>query len=344
MRKFLLLFLCSFSLYAQSFADRNKKTLITALPKTDGRFTYEITGTSANVLFKVSPDYWDRNYHLESDNAGVAANKADQSLWTAQDKSFFFVSVGVKDINKSYNDFFSELNQPTVELGLSFAFNSVYWVNWAKLDQYYSPIKQWDFYAKLFVNNTFSKYYDTVNEIETKQSEWPLFNYGAQLDYIAYRKRIWFPLTFTLSRGMPVDNTKPYSAIPSSIDAESTKYDIGKPIGKYGNVLDKGQWNSRFSLSTLYLLGDFSGSNWIDQKLSRLCLLPNYSTYGTIDGQWTNLAGASIGLLKDKYDSTNKASLDIKPLLQFGVDWQSDPVSHVWSKPYWIFSFKGTIK
>lgn len=347
MRKILLLLSFSFSLTlsAQSFADRNKRTLLNALPKELGYWgSFEITATSANILLKCSPDYWDRSYNLDVDDQEVKDNPTDETLLTAKDKSFFFASLIVKDVNKSYTDFFSNLNQPTVELGVSYAWNSVYWVNWNKLDQYYSPIKQWDLYTKIFVANTFSKYYDTFNNKEEKQKTWPLFNYGAQADFVAYRKRIWFPITLTIIRGMIVDNTKPYSGLPSAIDSTNERYDIGKATGKYGGALDKDQWNSRLSFSTLCFLGDAKNNNCYDRWFSRFCFLPNYSTYGTIEKKWSHVAGASIGFLKDKYDTTKSNSLDIKPLIQFGIDWQSDPITHVWSKPYWIFSIKGTIK
>lgn len=329
---------------AQSFADRNKRTLLNALPKEVGYWgTYEVTATSASFLFKITPDLLDRTYNLPKDNEAVKKDSSDMSLRTAKDKSFVFLSATVKDVNKSYTDFFSHLNQPTLEVGASFAFNSVYWVNWDKLDEYYSPIKQWDLYAKLFVANTFSKYYDTVNNVESAQKSMPLFNYGSQIDFIAYRKRMWFPITFTIIRGMIVDNTKPYSGLPSTIDLSNERYDIGKPEGKYGGILDKNQWNSRVSIAMLYFLGDAKYDNWYNRSLSRFCLLPNYSTHGTIDKKWSHIAGASIGFLKEKYNTTENTSLDIKPQIQFGVDWQSDPITHVWSKPYWVVSIKGSI-
>lgn len=312
--------------------------------------TYEIGATSANILCRIGSDFWDRPYYLTSDKKAAEEAKAKGEPYmlesTTRDKSFVFASLGIKDVNKSYDDFFTSLNQPTVELSVSLAWNSVYDVNWEKLNTRSNPIKQWDLYIKAFVNNTFSDYYDTQKNSITSQKKWPLVNYGAQLDYIAYRKRVWFPITLTLARGMLIDNIKPYSKLPTVVDSngDPSLYEVGKPVGKYGGVLDKQQWNSRASFTIFTFLGNEAGSGCAENTLSKLCLLPNYSMYGTIDKRWYHVVGGSIGLLKDKYNTSKKTALDIKPLLQFGVDWQSNPMTHVWSKPYWIFSFKGTIK
>jgi hypothetical protein len=328
---------------AQTFEDSNKKTLITILPKDSKRFSYSVGGTAAEVLFVIKK-YNENNYILKSDVAQYN-NTSNDKFITSKDASLFFVSASINDVNKSYNDFFSKYNQPKIEISFSYAINSVTWVNWDKLSLYKNTFfRQWDFYVKYFANNTFTNYYDLDNNKVIKTKDWGLFNTGLQSDFIGYNKRFWIALTGTGYIGMQTDNLKSYQdGIPTSINTENNIVSLGKSVGKYGSELERNQLNFRTSIAFPIFLGDLSNTK-SNKVISRLCLIPNYNQYGTIKEKWYNVAGASLGVLNYGYNSNNNDCIKIKPMLQFGVDWQSNPLENKWGKPNWIFSFKGTFK
>lgn len=330
--------------YSQTFSDSNKKTLISILPKDKG-FTYSVSGTSAELLFALKT-FEESNYILKSDREAYNKNPNDE-LVTSKDASKFFISASIVDVNKSYNEFFSRFNQPKAELSISYAVNSVTWVNWNKLSLYKNNVfKQWDFYIKLFANNTFSDYYDKVNNELTYTSDWPLFNYGLQTDFIGYNRRFWIALTGTTYDGMPTDNLKSYQDyIPTSLNTATTIVPIGKSVGKYGIELDRSQLNYRVSTAFPIFLADLKNGNSKCQKIaSKMSFIPNYSIYGGFHNESYHVFGGSLGILNSGYNSSTNECIKIKPMLQFGVDWQSDPITKIWSKPNWIFSFKGTFK
>lgn len=330
----LLLFTVSCG-FAQSFSDSNKKNLLNVLPKKDKPFSYSINGTSADLLYSFK-DFCVQSYPRKED---------DPTKINSKDASSFFVTLSLSDVNKSYNEFFTDFNQPKLELGFSLAVNKVTEINWNNAAFLSMPFKQWDWYIKLFANNTFSNYYDTSSNLFTHKNNLPFLNYGIQNDFIAYNKRFWIALTTTYTIGMPSENFKPYQEGTSTQLGTSSFYTIGKPSGKYGTrTLNRDLTNGRISVATPIFLGDNDGKgNFIKRNISKLCLIPNYAAYGITNEKWTQLVGISLGLLKNSYNSSDTKSIRISPLLQFGIDWNTVPLESNWSKPNWIMSFKGTI-
>ncbi len=333
---------------AQTFTDRNKKDILTILPKENNRFTYSIGGTKANFIW-IAKKCNENDYVLETDinNYNNASAESKEKYITSKDNSMFFLSASVSNINEKYFSFLTAYNQPLIEISGSYAINSVKWVNWDKLKLFNGKFfKQWDFYLKGYVSNGFSNYFDTANKVLSKQSSLPLLNSGIQADFIGYQKRYWIVFIANMFHGMPTDNLESYQdkIIPALNTTNPTVVPQGKSAGKYGPALNKNQWNGRVNISFPLFLADKANSeSKLNNLISKSVLLPVYGLYGGFQNQWTHVFGASLGILKKGYNSNSHDAIMIKPMLQIGINWQTDNrTKNDISAPGWIISFKGT--
>lgn len=333
---------------AQTFTDMNKKDILTILPKENNRFTYSLGGTKANFTWVVKK--WNENDYVLNPDVNAynnASGQAKENYITSKDNSMFFLSASVSNINEKYFSFLTAYNQPLIELSGSFALNSVKWVNWDKLRLFNGKFfKQWDFYVKGYVSNGFSNYFDTANKVLNKPSTLPLLNSGVQADFIGYQKRYWIVFIANIFHGMPTDNLESYQdkIIPALSSANPTVVPLGKSAGKYGPELNKNQWNGRVNISIPLFLADKANSeSRANNLISKTVLLPVYGLYGGFQNQWTHVFGASLGILKKGYNSNSHDAIIIKPMLQLGINWQTDnKTKNGISAPGWIISFKGT--
>jgi hypothetical protein len=314
---------------AQTFSDHNDKTLFNLLPQSS--FSYEVGGTSASLTYLFGRHKKYTYYKGSSPSPLALINIAPPvgSNYTTADNSLWFVTGSVSDINKDYKSFFTYLNQPTISVGIAYALNNTLWMNWAQLDHF----KQWNSYIKLFANNTISDYYDVHSSKRSAASTWPLFNFGVEGNFTNFSsKTVWINLIGSITHGMPTDGLKSYqNSIPTPITTtDPIVVPIGDGAGHYGDTLNKNQWSYRFAFTPTFFFKD----------KSPICFFPFYETYGISSNRWTNIVGASIGILGKPFD-ISKAS--ISPVLQLGIDWNTNATTkNGWSTPNYILSFKGT--
>jgi hypothetical protein len=146
--------------FSQSIPDNSGRDVFVV--RTINKFSTGVQTSSAKVSFN-SIQKSVISYRLQDDTS-VHLTKSSHS---------FGIELGARNITQSYSRFFSNLNQPTVELSAGWIVSNVTNINnWHSLKEVinwnlFVP-RTYDFYIGGFISNSFINYYDTVNRSLTE--------------------------------------------------------------------------------------------------------------------------------------------------------------------------------
>lgn len=311
----------------------------------------------ANYYWEIQT-YLFRHYSNVKDSSQYYLNK-DSSKYYLTDIGTWskpvFINVSVTNIAKSLNQFFTPSNQPTVGIEFGFIKNSVLvFNNWKKLQRdgrSQFGAYDYDFFYSFYVNTSLINYYDTSSHLVTP-TDWGSFmkfaQYGSKIYWNLYYFR-WLAVSVTSNTyyGLPLESDSSYqNKIPTVISNSPLIVRTSSTNGKFGGGINNASFNQRFSISLPLFLGflrAYSGQGIIDSTLnnsliSKMYLLPSFTTYGPFNGHWTNQLGLSFNLLTKGYGGLNSTIVQGGGV---GTDFITARTHTGWSGP--LFYVSGSI-
>jgi hypothetical protein len=265
----------------------------------------------------------------------------------------FFLNFKVSNLSiKSFGQFFSNANQPTIQLELGAIQNTVLkFDNWDNLTDTKGLLSfyEYDLFYSIYVNTNCIDYVDTVNQKRTPYDWNSLFKfnqYGAKVNFNAYKsKHVTFAFTANGWYGLPLDNDKSFQLSKSvPILSNDTSFKVlGQAAGKYGGDVNSKLLNVRLSLA-IPIFFDFSKEiQWLfrfaQDKGSKFYIMPSYAPFISTHSQWTHQVGLSLNLLAQPYGPPNSTIVQAGG---FGFDLLSNRKAHTgWGSP--LFYVSGTI-
>jgi hypothetical protein len=262
---------------------------------------------------------------------------ADSNETTKDEYSFNF-SLGISNIAANLDNLFSSLNQPTLTMSVGWSLNNIEeFSNWRNLYRHRGWLRerQYNLSAKVYWNAPFFNYYDTTGAGQQYSNNphtmWKLSSVGVQVTGTLFYLR-WFALTGNLSTeyGFPVDNIKNYQDKSPLYFQNANIISLGNFNGKIGGNIEHKSWNSRASLALPLFIKSFFRKvndivNFGDQDaFSKVCLIPYYSPFGSLDKKWTQLVGLFLEYLKSGYGGLHST---VSSGFGIGIDWQTKTTS-----------------
>lgn len=333
---FLLSTLFMDNIFSQTIPDNSGKDVFVV--RTINKFSTGVQTTSAKISYNSMA-----NHSISYHRPNVAAMHLTKSFHSLG------IELSARNITQSYDKFFSNINQPTIELNAGWIASNVTNINdWHNLKQavsgkIYRP-RTYDFYLGGYLSNAFINHYNTDNQVLTEawKDFGKFFRAGVKSNLnLYYTDWFVFAINASVDYGKLSDNLKSFqNTIPAVVsNSPNIIVDLGKVAGKYSGDIDNNV-NTRFSLSIPIFLGNlFFNSNNTSRfanTFRKISMIPHYSPFGAAGNTWTQMVGASINFLAQSYARTNATIL---PGAGVGIDWKTDiSAASQWSRPiYYIY-------
>jgi hypothetical protein len=264
-----------------------------------------------------------------------------------------FINLKVSNLTiKSLGQFFTNVNQPTIQLEAGGIINSVLkFNNWDSLrhTKGFLGFHEWDLFYSFYASTSCINYLDTVNQARTtynSNSIGKFMQYGFKTDLNAYQSKYFaVAITTNVWYGLPLDNDKSFQAgNPKQILRNDTLYKtLGQSSGKYGGDINQKLWNARFSIALPIFFDISKAISWLtgiqQTPGSRFYFLPSYAPFISTGTRFTNQVGLSLNLLSKGYGPKNTSIIQAGGL---GFDILSNSKAKTgWGSP--IFYVSGTI-